>query len=152
MSEVVCVKSKELFLVIKEILNQGGKARITVTGMSMYPFLRQYIDSVELSPTCFNSIRRGDIVMINRDSGYYVMHRVLKKENNHFYIVGDAQQWIEGPLRPDQLVAIITTVWRGNKLISCSKVWWQLLSCIWIYLLPVRYMIMNTYSKLRQLI
>ena len=71
--------------------------------MSMYPFLREDKDKVELAMTSFSCIKKGDVVLIKRESGEYVLHRVLKKSMDHFYIVGDAQQWIEGPLLPEQL-------------------------------------------------
>ncbi|GIM28730.1 hypothetical protein CPJCM30710_13960 [Clostridium polyendosporum] len=146
------VKSELIFPIIKEILDTGKSTRITVTGLSMYPFLREHIDSVELSNTSFINIHRGDIVMILRDSNEYVMHRVYRKEIDCFYIVGDAQQWIEGPLRPDQLVAIIIAVWRENKRIECINIWWRLLSSVWLLLLPLRCFIIRTYPKIRKLI
>ena len=94
MCEIKFVKSVDMFPVVKEILNKSISVSITVTGMSMYPFLRENIDSVELSDASFMSICRGDIVLILRKNGDYVLHRVLRKEKNNFYIIGDAQQWI----------------------------------------------------------
>lgn len=90
-------------------------AECVVTGMSMYPFLRENIDSVELSKANISNIRRGDIVMILRDSNVYVMHRVIKVEESCFYMVGDAQEDIEGPLRYDQVFVKVTSVWRKDK-------------------------------------
>lgn len=150
MNEVKLIKFDLLFPIINEILSSGKHARITVTGMSMYPFLRENIDSVELTAVDFSNIHSNDIVLILRDSNQYVMHRVIKKEKACFYIVGDAQRWIEGPIRSDQLIAKITTVWRRNKKISCSNLWWRLLSSLWMLLLPFRSLIIKTYSKLRQ--
>jgi len=150
MCEVRYVESKHMFPVINEILSNQGKARITVTGMSMYPFLREFTDSVELSSSNFCSIVRGDVVIILRDSGEYVMHRVVKKQKDYFYMVGDAQQWIEGPLLPDQLIAIVTSVWRNDKLISCSSFWWKLLSHTWLLLLPFRRYIIRAHSLVRR--
>ena len=147
MSEVKLVKSNLLFPFINEMLNSRKYVRITVTGMSMYPFLRENIDSIELSSVNFTNLHRNDIVMILRDSNEYVMHRVIKKENDCFYIVGDAQQWIEGPLRPNQLVAKITTIWRRNKKIDCTNLWWRLLSSLWLVLLPFRHIVIKSYSR-----
>lgn len=152
MQKFKLVKSELIFPVIKEILDKGTSARITVTGMSMYPFLRENIDSVELSKVKFPDIRRGDIVMILRDSKEYVMHRVIKVKENCFYIVGDAQQFIEGPLRMDQIFAKITAVWRKDKKIDCLNIWWKLLSELWLILLPFRGFIIKSYGKLSRLI
>lgn len=151
MQKLKRVKSEFIFPVIKEILDKGTSVRITVTGMSMYPFLRENIDSVELSKVDFLDIRRGDIVMILRDSSEYVMHRVIKVEKNCFYIVGDAQKSIEGPLRSNQIFAKITAVWRKDKKIDSLNIWWNLLSKLWTILLPFRGFIIKSYGKLSNL-
>lgn len=150
MQKLKRVKSENIFPVIKEILDKGKSTRITVTGMSMYPFLRENIDSVELSKADLSNIRRGDIIMILRDSNVYVMHRVIKTEKNCFYMVGDAQQDIEGPLRYDQIFAKVTSVWRKDKKIDVSNVWWNFLSNFWMILLPFRSSIITSYRRLRR--
>jgi len=149
MQKLKLVKSERIFPIIKEILDEDKSTRITVTGMSMYPFLRENIDSVELSKANLSNIRRGDIVMILRDSNVYVMHRVIKVEENCFYMVGDAQQDIEGPLRYDQIFAKITSVWRKDKKIDVSNVWWNFFSNLWMILLPFRSNIITSYRRLR---
>lgn len=151
MQKLKLVKSELIFPVIKEILDKGTSARITVTGMSMYPFLRENIDSVELSKVEFSDICRGDIVMALRDSNEYVMHRVIKVEKKCFYIVGDAQQRIEGPLSSNQIIAKITAMWRKDKKIESSNIWWNLLSKSWLILLPFRGFIIKSYGKLKRL-
>ena len=66
MHKVETIKSSKLFPVIQDLLAEGMSTRITVAGMSMYPFLREFTDSVELSTTNFEQIRYGDIVLIER--------------------------------------------------------------------------------------
>lgn len=137
-----------MFPMINEILSRGTGVRITVTGRSMYPFLRENIDGVELLPGDFKSICKGDIVIILRDSGEYVMHRVLKKDGDFFYMVGDAQLWVEGPIRADQIRAVVSAVWRGNKKIASNNPVWRLLSIIWLYL-PIRKLLFKVYKVVK---
>lgn len=139
------VKSEVLFPVVIECLNSGQNAKITVTGNSMLPFLREFKDSVELTGVRFEQIKRGDIVLIRRYSGAYVLHRVLKKEQDCFYMVGDAQQWIEGPLYPDQLIAKVPRVWRKGKEIDCESFLWKILSLIWLRLRIFRRKMLRVY-------
>lgn len=145
------VKAEFMMPLIKEVIENGGAARITVTGSSMYPFLRENIDSVELNKCTFDEIRRGDIVLIKRDNGQYILHRVIKKENTIFYMVGDAQQWIEGPLNEDQLIAVATAIWRKDKRISCSNLVLRLSTLMWLRLLPHRYFVIKVFKKIRNL-
>jgi len=151
MGQVVSIKSEKLFPLINEIIKQDGKARITVTGMSMYPFLRENIDSIELAQASFSNISTGDIVIILRSNGQYIMHRIIRKEPSCFYIVGDAQQCVEGPLHPKQLVAVIPAVWRRDKRIECTNFWWRLLSKCWLILIPFRHIIIGISRHLRRI-
>lgn len=145
MSREISVKSAEIFPVIQDLLSAGRSAILTVTGNSMYPFLRNGIDSVELINTDFYKLSRGNIVLIKRNSGAYVLHRIVKKKENCFYIVGDNQQDIEGPLKPDQVVAGVQAIFRQNKRIECSNAYLKLLVSIWITVLPFRRLI-NIYA------
>ncbi|MGE5417243.1 MAG: S24/S26 family peptidase [Acidobacteriota bacterium] len=152
MREVTKVKAAELFPLISELIQQGQSARILVSGSSMYPFLRDGIDSVELVQGDFDDLSRGDIVMIRRLDGAYVMHRIIKKNKDSFFMVGDAQEWLEGPITREQLVAVVTAIWRKERKISCSGIGWKLLSEIWLILRPCRYFILRVFSKLSSII
>lgn len=148
MHKVKNVKSAELFPAINELLMNGKKVRITVTGNSMMPFLMGNRDSVELSAADFDDLRFGQIALIRRDNGAYVLHRVIFKSKNGFYLVGDAQCKIEGPFMPRQLVAVVSAIWRKGKMISASNMIWRMLSCIWWIRIPVRYILTRPYKFL----
>jgi hypothetical protein len=143
MCEVRKIKSAEMFPVIKEILEGGGRAWITVTGMSMYPFLREDEDCVELSPTSIDTIEKGDIVLIQRVTGEYILHRVLRKEKDSVYIIGDAQQWVEGPVKREQLIAVVTEVKRNNISFTCQNGLWKILVRVWINMIPLRHIFLK---------
>jgi signal peptidase len=152
MSEVRFVDAKKLFYFIHPILENIQRVRIVVTGWSMYPFLREHKDSVELIKHDISCVQKGDIVLIRRNYEKYVLHRITRKEKDFFYIAGDAQSRIEGPLIPDQLVAVVSAVWRGNKRISCTNPWWKFLSCIWLLLLPYRSTMIRVAKKVKDVL
>lgn len=151
MSVLEKIPAVSYFALVGEVLEKHQKARITVTGSSMFPFLRNSKDSVELCLASYEVLRVGDIVLIKRYDGRYVLHRVFRKEVNHFYILGDAQSCIEGPLMPQQLLAVVTVIWRGSKRISCDDPWWRILSWLWLLLLPFRGMILGSLRKAKHL-
>lgn len=146
------VKAAELFSLTREIIDQDGHAWITVTGNSMYPFLKGDRDSVELSKTSFKEIKRGDIVLIRRLSGAFVLHRVLKKGKDSFYIIGDAQQWVEGPLTAEQLQAIVTSIKRKTRVIKCNNPLYKAGVFVWMIVIPVRYRIFSVVRLARRLL
>ena len=156
MSEVIektkLVKAAELFSLTSEILAQGGHAWITVTGMSMYPFLREAIDSVELSKASFASIKKGDIVLIKRMNGAFVLHRVFRKKKDCFYMVGDAQQSVEGPVLPEQLQAVVTKIKRKERTINCDNLLLRACVSLWMIVVPIRYKIFKVFRVSKKLI
>lgn len=151
MTTVKKVKSAEMFPIIEEILAQGGTSWITVTGSSMYPFLREDMDSVELSKSSLDTIKRGDIVLIKRTTGEYILHRVLRKENNTFYMIGDAQQWIEGPLEPYQLIAVVSSIKRCRHIIKNDNKLMNIAIEFWLRIIPVRHIFIKFFRGIRKL-
>lgn len=146
------VKANGLFPLVSDLLENGQDVRLPVTGDSMYPFLRDSIDSVEFAKGSFEDVSRGDIVLIQRTTGAYVMHRILLKKADCFYMVGDAQQWIEGPLYPDQIIAVVSAIWRKERRISCSNNWLRCLSKTWLLLRPFRYFILRCFRVLTRIL
>lgn len=146
------VKSAILFESLKELIENGQKVKMTVTGNSMLPFLMEGRDSVELSKSSFEEICIDDMVLIQREDGAYVMHRVLRKESDHFYMVGDAQTWIEGPLKPEQLKAKITAIYHKKTRVDANNRWYKLLISLWRVLLPQRAVILKAMKRVYKIL
>jgi hypothetical protein len=136
--KVIEGKSYYIFSYMDRLFDQGKTAWVVVTGMSMYPFLRENLDMVELTRASFPSIKKGDIVLIQRLNGEFVLHRVMKKNPSNLYIIGDAQQWLEGPILENQLKAIVINIRRDNKMISCNNRLLNALVCLWFIARPIR--------------
>ncbi|MGI6548744.1 MAG: S24/S26 family peptidase [Syntrophomonadales bacterium] len=129
--EIRTVKSCELIPAVAGLLSEGRNVKITVTGNSMYPFLRHGLDAVSLAPVELHALKSGDVVLVKRDNGQYVLHRMVKRCLDSVLILGDAQQDIEGPLRLDQVIAVVTQVWRGDLIINCNGLGWRTCSRLW---------------------
>lgn len=151
-TETKMIKASEVFLAIFGMLEEGKIVRISVTGMSMAPFLHEKKDSVNLTKADYSKITRGSIVLVQRTDGVYVMHRVIKKNNEHFFMAGDAQQWIEGPLLPSQIKAVVESVYIGEYEVSCNNPVWRLSSSIWLMLLPARYRILGVGRRIKKVL
>jgi signal peptidase I len=151
MRDIVNVKADELFILIQQIFNRTQKVKITVTGKSMSPFLLEGRDSVELKQVSYALLKVNEIALLRKVSDQYVLHRVTRKNSECFYVAGDAQSCIEGPLMPEQLLAVVSAVWRGKKRISCDNPWWRFLSYAWLVLLPFRGFILGFLRKAKHL-
>lgn len=152
MHKVKRVKAQEIIPFIDEILESGQSACITVTGSSMYPFLRNGSDRVELCRRHYDSVKSGDIALVKDGEDQYILHRVLRINPECFYTAGDAQQSLEGPFTPCQLLAVVNKVYRGNRPIFCTSASWKLYSRLWMSLFPMRHILIKSYLVIDKVI
>lgn len=139
------VDTREYVSVLREIAAEGKVVSMRIAGSSMSPFLCHNRDYIYFTKPD-RALRRGDMVFYQRDTGQYVMHRILKKDGRGFYIVGDAQTAIEGPVREDQIFARVIKVQRKGKILQPGDFWWEFFEHVWIRMIPVRRVIVKLYS------
>ena len=141
------VDTREYVDVLRGLTEEGKEVSMLVAGSSMNPFLIHYRDTIFFRKPD-RPLRRGDMVFYQRESGQYVMHRILRVKKDGLYIVGDAQSEIEGPVRPDQVFAVITRVVRKGKTIGPGDFWWEVFEHAWLCIVPLRRIIMAVYARL----
>ena len=83
---------KEIVPIMEEIINNGGQCKLRVTGYSMTPILKHLRDSVILTSIDNRPIKKGEIIFIQRQSGQYVLHRVMKIIDQDTFIINGAEQ------------------------------------------------------------
>ena len=131
------VDTNEYVSVLRELAEEGRVVSMLIAGSSMSPFLCHNRDYIYFTRPD-RELRRGDMVFYQRDTGQYVMHRIYKKKEEGYYMVGDAQTQIEGPLRRDQIFALIIQVKRKGKIIRPGDFWWEFFEHVWIRIIPLR--------------
>ena len=103
---------------IEQLLRDGNTVQTVINGYSMYPMLVPDRDSVIVAPLEDRKLKRGDVVLYRRDGSILVLHRIWRVRQEGFYMVGDNQTQIEGPLRPEQMRGILVGFIRKGKHIS----------------------------------
>ena len=129
---------------LRDLVNEGKECRLLISGSSMAPFLVHERDSILFSKPD-RELRRGDMVFYQRDNGQFVMHRILHVKPEGLYIIGDAQTEVEGPVRPEQVFALVTKVNRKGKWVGPGNFWWWFFSTVWLRLFPIRRLILKLY-------
>ena len=135
--------------VLRELVDDNKSVSLNVSGMSMFPFLEHERDTVYFEAPKRN-LRKGDIVFYQRRNGQYVMHRIYKVKGNQYYIVGDAQRVVEGPVLRDQIFAIVTQAKRNGRMLTPSSLTWKFFERVWLNLLPYRGVLMLPYRAVRK--
>ena len=136
---------------IEKLLEQGKRLRIKPRGYSMYPLIVPGRDEVFVERVAPESLRRGDVVLYRRrDENILVLHRIWKRKGDAFFLVGDNQKEIEGPLEASQIKGKMTGILRNGHEISTSNVIYLLYSRIWLWLRRCRPQISRVIHKIRR--
>ena len=132
------IPEEELLPLIRAQIAAGHKVRyLPFRGVSMMPMLRQGIDSVVLSPVP-EKLRKYDLPLYRRENGKYVLHRIIHA--GHTYTcMGDNQFAPEPGLRHEQMIAVVTGFYRGEKEHSVDEPGYWLYCRFWHYSRPLRH-------------
>ena len=141
------VDTAEYVGVLRGLVEEGHEVSMLVSGSSMSPFLIHLRDTIYFKKPD-RPLRAGDIVFYQRDSGQYVMHRILRVRGDAYDIIGDAQIEVERGVRRDQIFAVITRIRRKGKLIGPGDFWWTFFARVWTKLIPLRPLIAWAYARL----
>lgn len=121
----------DLIPIFRERLAAGQCIRFSPRGISMLPMLRQGIDSVVLSPVP-EKLKKYDIPLYQRDDGKYILHRIVKVGET-YTCIGDNQFDYETGVRHDQVIAVVTSFTRGQRLHSVNELPYRLYCRFWHY-------------------
>lgn len=133
-----------------QLLAEGKVVQINPQGYSMYPLFVPGRDSAVIAPID-RKLKRGDVVLFRRDGDLLVLHRLARHKSDGYYMVGDNQKELEGPLREDQMKGILVRVIRKGKSFSVKNPVYVLLSRIWLFLRPVRLCITKPLAAIKRL-
>ena len=131
------VDNDQLISMLRSLTEEGKDVSLLISGSSLAPCLVHQRDYI-LFGKPNRELRKGDMVFFQRTNGYYVMHRILRVEPEGYYIVGDAQTDIEGPIKREQIFGLIKKVQRKGKWIDEHNFWWRFFEKIWINVVPLR--------------
>ncbi|MCX6544997.1 MAG: S24/S26 family peptidase [Acidobacteria bacterium] len=145
--------SRDFMPVVRAALERGQRVKMTVTGTSMWPFLRNE-DVVELKPA--GGLRLGDMVLVQAappdTSERYVLHRVVRMQGGGTFVLrGDAQPHCEGPFAPNAALGVVTTVWRHGRVHHLDRGLWRLAGIAWARTSPLGPLLLQLTRPLWQL-
>lgn len=132
------MNTREYIDILRHLIEDGDEASMIVAGTSMSPFLRDQWDEIVFKKPV-KPLKKGDMVFYQRKTGQYVMHRIHKITKQGYYMAGDNQTVLEGPIDRKQIFAIVNSVER-NGIVLDDKHWiWLFFAGPWRVLRPLRH-------------
>lgn len=135
--------------IMLECLSAGKSFRFSPRGISMLPMLREGKDSVLLSPIP-EKLSKYDIPLYRRENGKYVLHRIIKTENGIYTCIGDNQFSYETGVRHEQMIAVVSGFYRGEKFHSTDEAFYKIYCRFWQISRPFRHFLRRGIGFLRR--
>ena len=134
----------------EEVLARDGRLIYTNKGDSMCPLIREGRDLLVIEPPK-GRLRKYDVPLYRRDSGQYVLHRVLKTTDHGYVLCGDNRWKREFGIGDRHILGVLTAVIRDGKELPMSDWRCRLYAHLWCDLFPLRaFIVMVIYFMKRK--
>ena len=126
----------------EDVIAHGGRLVYTNVGDSMLPLIRQGRDLLIIEKP-HGRLKKYDVPLYRRDSGRYVLHRVLKVRDSDYVICGDNRYNKEYGITDRHIIGVLTAVVRDGREIPVTALRYRLYVHLWCDFFPVRALILK---------
>ncbi len=121
----------------EQVLNENGVLVYTNVGDSMLPLIRQNRDLIIIKKHQ-GRLKKYDVPLYKRDSGQYVLHRVLKVRRNDYVLCGDNRCNKEYGISDKHIIGVLTAVKRNGRTINVTDRKYRIYVHLWCDFFPIR--------------
>ena len=129
----------------EEEIERTGKLVYTNVGDSMMPLIKQGRDLLIIEKPD-GRLKRYDIPLYKRDSGQYVLHRVIEVREKDYVILGDNCIAKETGITDADIIGVMTEFYRDGKKHTTDELPYRIYSRAVVAAAPLR----TAWRKLRQ--
>lgn len=133
----------------EEEISRTGKLIYTNVGDSMMPLIREKRDLLIISKVR-GKLKKYDVPLYKRDSGQYVLHRILKVRKDDYIICGDNRWKKEYGITDRHIIGVLTGVVRNGKTISVNNRMYRLYVHLWCDFFCIRAFTLRTKNYLKR--
>ncbi len=135
----------------EEILEKEGRLIYSNVGDSMLPLIRQGRDLLIIQRPK-GRLKKFDVPLYRRDSGQYVLHRVMEVREDDYVLCGDNRWRKEYGITDRQILGVLTAVVRKGKELRVTDWQYRLYVHLWCCLYPLRSFYLKGIYVLRRMI
>ena len=133
----------------EEIINRDGKLIYTNKGNSMMPLIKEGRDLIVIEKPQ-GRLKKYDVPLYKRDSGQYVLHRIIKVRQDDYVTCGDNRYNKEYGITDRHIIGVLTAVVRNGKKISVTDLHYKIYVHLWCDLFPIRVFILKSLRVLKR--
>ena len=134
----------------EEVIAKSGELVYKNKGDSMMPLIREGKDLMVITRKPKRRLKKYDVPLYKRDSGQYVLHRILKVRDKDYVICGD-NRWKKEYGIPDRhIIGVLSAVIRNGETVSVNDWRYKLYVHIWCDFFPVRAFIVRVIMFLKR--
>ena len=126
----------------EDVIDRDGRLVYTNVGDSMKPLIRQDRDILIIEKK-EGRLKKYDVPLYKRDSGQYVLHRVLKVRSDDYVICGDNRYSKEYGITDRNIIGVLTAVVRNGREISMTDIRYRIYVHLWCDFFHVRAFILK---------
>lgn len=130
-------------------IRRTGKLVYVNSGDSMMPVLRENKDLLVIGKVN-GRLNKYDVPLYKRDSGQYVLHRILKVRKSDYVICGDNRWRKEYGITDRHIIGVLTAIIRDGREISVKSKKYRLYVHIWCDFFYIRALILKIKSFLKR--
>ena len=131
---------------LEQEIASGRPTVILTVGDSMKPLLYNKSTRVVIMKTN-GDLKKNDLPVYKRPSGQFVMHRIIKVDEDYYYTRGDnrcgleqvPKVWVQG---------VVTEIYRKNRRFSVRSKGYRTYVYLWKLFYPVRWVFYKIRSRM----
>ncbi len=133
----------------EEELEKNKRLIYTNVGDSMLPLIHEKND-ILIIKKARGRLKKYDIPLYRRNSGQYVLHRILKVRKNDYVICGDNRWQKEYGITDQHIIGVLTEIVHNGKKISVTDKKYLLYVHLWCDFFPIRALILKAKHFLKK--
>lgn len=135
-------------LKIEDVLKEEGVYVATISGISMYPMLRNRRDTVVIKPYT-GRLKKYDVPLY-KVGERYILHRIIKVLPDSYVIRGDNLWEKEYGITDEKILGVLTSFYRDEKEIKLDNWAYKTYVIVWRYTFFLRVFVQKAYNKLKR--
>ena len=139
-------------MTFEQVIARDGRLIYTNRGDSMMPLIKQGRDLLVISKKPKRRLKEYDVPLYKRDSGQYVLHRILQVRKHDYVICGDNRWTKEYGITDRHIIGVLTAVIRNGEEIKVTDLKYRIYVHLWCDLFPVRAFVLRAVNKIKRMI